>query len=137
MREILFRGKRVDNGKWVYGSLFDGFQQRYISPSAIAMCTFDGALCLGGFVEVYPESIGQYTGLTDKNGKRIFEGDILRRAYHPNEDMIVEWHDGRFVFYRRIYPKDYGHESLVCCQQNVDRLSIIGNIHDNPELLED
>ena len=129
-REILFRGKRIDNGEWVEGNLF-------VSDTDGRTHILVGSRRFTIEWEVDPSTVGQFTGLTDKNGKRIFEGDILRRAYHPNEDMIVEWHDGRFVFYRRIYPKDYGHESLVCCQQTVDRLSIIGNIHDNPELLED
>jgi uncharacterized phage protein (TIGR01671 family) len=129
MREILFRGKRKDNGKWAYGYLYirnDGqyeisFYDKYFDSERF---TYD----------VIPETVGQYIGLTDKNGKKIFEGDILRRAYHPYEDVAIEWFDGSFRFREVNKPKDYGY-SYVCCVQNaVSRLKIIGNIYDNPEL---
>lgn len=129
MREILFRGKRKDNDKWAYGYLYirnDGqyeisFYSKYFDSERF---TYD----------VIPETVGQYTGLTDKNGKKIFEGDILRRAYHPYEDVAIEWFDGSFRFREVNKPKDYGY-SYVCCVQNaVSRLKIIGNIYNNPEL---
>lgn len=129
MREILFRGKRKDNGKWAYGYLYirnDGqyeisFYDKYFDSERF---TYD----------VIPETVGQYIGLTDKNGKKIFEGDILRRAYHPYEDVAIEWFDGSFRFREVNKPKDYGY-SYVCCVQNaVSRLKIIGNIYDKPEL---
>lgn len=129
MRDILFRGKRKDNGKWAYGYLYirnDGqyeisFYSKYFDSERF---TYD----------VIPETVGQYIGLTDKNGKKIFEGDILRRAYHPYEDVAIEWFDGSFRFREVNKPKDYGY-SCVCCVQNaVSNLKIIGNIYDHPEL---
>ena len=125
MREILFRGKRKKDGKWVYGNyaVTDNNGKRHFVFQNKA---FE--------FEVDPETVGQYTGLTDKNGKKIFEGDILRRAYHPYEDVAIEWFDGSFRFREVNKPKDYGY-SYVCCVQNaVSRLKIIGNIYNNPEL---
>ena len=133
MRENLFRGKRRDNGEWVYGSLFVGFKKSYICPEAIAMYNFDGALCLGGFVEVSPESVGQYTGLKDKHGKKIFEGDILLL-----DDIkgIVNYGTGCFCV--KLPSPDYLYRNNPAIDMVLNEypgLEIIGNIHDNPELL--
>ena len=135
MRENLFRGKRRDNGEWVYGSLFVGFKKSYICPEAIAMYNFDGALCLGGFVEVDPSTVGQYTGLKDKNGKRIFEGDILGSRYdnlYPDDVAIevVKW------FRNGWYIQQENNLPDALCEYGVLPYSeVIGNVHDNPDLL--
>lgn len=135
MRENLFRGKRRDNGEWVYGSLFVGFKKSYICPEAIAMYNFDGALCLGGFVEVSPESVGQYTGLVDNNGKQIFEGDILGSRYdnlYPDDVAIevVKW------FRNGWYIQQENNLPDALCEYGVLPYSeVIGNIHDNKSLL--
>lgn len=132
MREILFRGKDfsgVINHNWCFGSLDTIEDDRAI----IIYSDRFGNKCR---IFVDPSTVGEYTGLKDKNGKRIFEGDILRRAYHPEEDVIIEWHDGRFKFRKRNKPKDYRYESLCCVQNTVDYLKVIGNIYDNPELLK-
>ena len=137
MREIIFRGKRMDNGEWVYGSLFVGFKKCYICPEAIAMYNFDGALCLGGFIEVDPSTVGQYTGLKDKNGKRIFEGDILGSRYdklYPDDVAIevVKW------FRNGWYIQQENNLPDALCEYGVLYYSeVIGNIHDNPELLNE
>ena len=131
----MFRGKRTDNCEWAYGApTKDNHGEMVMVKSTFECDEYNcrGANCL----YVDENTVGQYTGLTDKNGKRIFEGDILRLAYHPEEDVIIEWHDGRFKFRKRNKPKDYGYESLCCVQNTVDYLKVIGNIHDNPELLK-
>ena len=124
MREIIFRGKRIDNGEWVYGSLFVGFKKCYICPEAIAMYNFDGALCIGGFIEVDPSTVGQYTGLNGKNGKRIFEGDIL--SFRAGRTHVVRFEDGAFILEDSAIPIPFAIKS-----------EIIGNVHDNQELLKE
>lgn len=127
MREILFRGKRFSDGEWVDGSLFidDKGEKHEV---------------MGGYVnyrvtwEVAPETVGQYTGQTDKHGKKIFEDDIVTvQTQGIDEDdgpATVVWNDDsaqfELVFDGLITSFDsvYGHE----CE-------VIGNIHDNPELL--
>lgn len=125
MREILFRGKRKNNGKWIYGNycydeLIDksGYEDLIIEQPA------DGETH-----RVIPETVGQYTGLTDKNGKKIFEGDICkhRSNYSGNTVIsVVTYTDGHFL---ALVDKNSGFELS-------DKLEVIGNIHDNPELLK-
>lgn len=106
MREYLFRGKRVDNGEWVEGFL--------VSPCHIG----DWVLC----DPIDPETVGQYTGLTDMNGKRIFEGDIVGVDGKCYEVLAEE---GCWIIVAD------GWDFLAT---NNDEIEVIGNIHDNPEL---
>lgn len=123
MREILFRGKRKDNGEWVDGSLqcFKG------------VSIFDRDI--KNFVVVHPETVGQYTGLTDKNGKKIFEGDIVncKTRNYKFVSFAVEWYqrDCRYTIGRG---KNGELQNYVMSSDF--EYEIIGNIHDNPELLE-
>ena len=152
MRDILFKAKRLDNGEWVEGDYAyrpkesgDNLERHYI-------LVHDDY----GFrwYEVYPETICQYTGLTDKNGKKIWENDILRYSYDyedspwlkskglTNEDIkysigAVFWSDWRASW------AVCGKGKSRSCNQNVftysrnpNRTEGIGNIFDNPELLE-
>ena len=124
MREILFRGKRADNGEWVEGNLF--------IPDCPDKPT---EICIGSNVvrityEVVPTTIGQFTGLTDKNGTKIFEGDILKNEkgtiYSGSYNCEVVFDSGMFFA-----------EGFVTFSPNEFKLcEVIGNIHDNPELLE-
>ena len=120
VREILFRGKRNDNGNWIEGSLFTRPNRCYIFPLPITTSKS----------EVIPETVGQFTGLTDKNGKNIFEGDICRIGnllYKVEFKYSCWWFT---ILSRKVYccPAFNSHCGDLC--------EVIGNIHDNPELLE-
>ena len=147
MRKILFRGKLADQDTWVEGSLIVcGEEARMFADSASAGT---------GIFSVDPNTVGQYTGLTDKNGKKIFEGDIvdLECEADLNELWVFEFgncggvqnvtHDvGYMGFYLRplsdnaIKARDYGQRDDPVYYLSAFRLSVIGNIHDNPELLK-
>lgn len=142
MREILFRGKRIDNGEWVEGDLRQDRDFLYTFIDGWDYCVGETGLEREPFIdEVIPETVGQYTGLTDKNGVKIFEGDIVDAssewwdacgsAGHDSPIIIVEWDEGVCGFAPfAIYDCD--------CDVyiNADGCEVIGNIHDNPELVE-
>ena len=124
MREIKFRGKRVDNGEWVVGDIVhhDGV------ISYIGQHFYDGAMIMR---DLQPETIGQFTGLHDKNGKEIYEGDILFDTVTGNF-ATVEVLNGNFYVNWGDWP-DWSWEEMAC--DHLDRLEIIGNNYENPELL--
>ena len=130
MREILFRGKRLDNGEWVYGYYVHigpvSCQRAYIIPE------YASALYVN---EVDPSTVGQYTGLKDKNGKRIFDGDIAKVLQGKDKDIAyVGFENGAFM----LYPKtgNIYERTLWEYWYNDWDVDVIGNITDNPELLE-
>lgn len=92
MRDILFRGKRKDNGEWVEGNLF--IPDKHDTPTQILM----GTCFIRIPYDVIPETLGQYTGLTDKNGKKIFEGDIVKGLFLFGKEVLsnVVFKDGAF-----------------------------------------
>ena len=141
MREIIFRGKRLDNGEWAEGYFVNLWMINYQKHQPII--TDNNAVSY----DVDPSTIGQYTGLIDKNGERVWEGDILHIAriadglggyYQPPLDypvnVVVKWdlcawmwetlcEDKRYIS----FPNAWSHYE---CE-------IIGNVHDNPELLKE
>ena len=131
MRDIKFRGKRTDNGEWVYG---------YVAEATIAGAN-------GGRTEtviypepewlwiVDPETVGQYTGLKDKNGAKIFEGDIVDVLYDVNYIGVATERIGVFeVVHNGCFMGQKGSVRYHFIPS--DKCTVIGNIYDNPELLE-
>lgn len=146
MRDILFRGKSIDSHKWVYGYLMK-------DPIASKPYYVIGTLC--GNVAVDADTVGQYTGLTDKNGKRIFEGDIVKEAFHGDRGWCEEgwevyegYRVGRVTFagagtfvisaYGELWVNGFKKDEYRPAKRKriaAYRCEVIGNIQDNPGLL--
>lgn len=146
MREILFRGKRTDNGEWIFGDLFHRNEEVLINNFS-----------QGFNISVIPETVGQYTGLKDKNGKNIFEGDILKCHDNPKDlvkvvfdefdvvdtdtecpvDTVIGWH------YEVIPTDELSTVEPFCLSMPLTNsyikychMEVIGNVHDNPDLIK-
>ena len=142
MREILFRGKRLANKKWVEGYLFIQFNTLTGKDDYYIRCGDTDYL-------VIPETVGQYTGLTDKNGNKIFEGDIVKIMYLFGWDSEQEKYVPEEEYISKVYSIDACPFCVDLQQCDSDmtpiawldwayddvEIEIIGNIHDNPELL--
>ena len=142
MREILFRGKRLQGGEWVEGHFFksdinkrernSGKATMIFTPDCDTFITVPE--CHNSFM-VVSDTVGQYTGLNDKNGKRIFEGDIAKVLQGKDKDIAyVGFENGAFM----LYPKtgNIYERTLWSYWYNDWDIEVIGNITDNPELLE-
>ena len=139
MREILFRGKQIyDDGKWIIGHYACRYGTHYIYFPKTNPYSFDHEF-------IIPETVGQYTGLTDKNGTKIFEGDIIkawgqRPMYvHFNEETLTwEMTDVGVPIFEVNHLLNTMDLAEVQVEAVVDEIhtEVIGNIHDNPELLK-
>ena len=159
MREILFRGKRIDNGEWVEGYYVKALDMydKEIHVIFDTTTTFYSCGETSGFELVAPETICQYTGLTDKNGKKIWEGDILMG--HGNREDLVKVVYGEFPvinaesleavdkvigWHYEVIPTDALSKCEPFClpmplteeYAKTCKFEVVGNVFDNPELLE-
>ena len=141
-REILFRGKRCDNGEWVQGYYIradhhwhkHGIHKDWIALGASAN---GGWFALHNKYAVKAETVGQFIGLTDKNGKKVFENDIVVICYETDGE---EFSETKRVHYNEKECCWYPMRWEECCEYcdhytEVKSIEVIGNIHDNPELL--
>lgn len=133
--EILFRGKRMDNGRWVYGDLRQDADLIHMYINGWTHYTEDREIERSPFeYEVDPATVDQYTGLTDKKGENVFEGDIItgEGSRCKPDKFVIRWSAAICAFTagegKRVWP------SLN--QATISAYEIVGNIHDNPELLE-
>lgn len=136
MREILFRGKRKDNGEWVEGSLLRGafyYDDREMWTIVPTDNVFYPRCEISSYEEVVPETVGQFTGLLDKNGTKIFEGDVVKC-----QDIVgkIDWNKTHLSFTILSKNTDGGMQYYYIEEGLCDNMTVIGNIHDNPEMLE-
>ena len=149
MTELLFHGKRVDNGEWVEGYYYESkISGCFILFPKIKVRKKDRVVIKDSFevAEVIPETVGQYTGLTDKNGQKIFDGDIISAITLDtgSEQMAVVCF-GNFIDenngdeYIGFYIEFDGIKTTItqlAMEECKNRIEVIGNIYDNPELLK-
>ena len=139
MRDIKFRGKRVDNGEWVYGQYLESDYKYYIvdchGVTSTAIALADSIASFPGYYEVVPDSVGQYTGEAD-----LWQGDVCTAEYccaacfendpHLLIGVIEQDGNGLWMF-------EYTHGSLPLDCEDLDITMVLGNVTDNPKLLED
>lgn len=150
MREVLFRGKCEDNGEWIEGYYCGKVNKTIFSPAEDSAQIIDDDLY---WHEVIPKTVGQYTGLTDKKGKKIFEGDVvkyktvcrfdydddLEKFGNKNPELtnsyigVIDWNEKGGCFFP--FPNRNDCEDFWYSFGTYD-FEVIGNIHDNPELLK-
>lgn len=129
MHDIEFRGKRTDNGEWVYGNFVRGCDELYAY-----IVEFGNKELCRNYVNTDPKTVGQYTGLKDKNGTKIFEGDIVDVLYDVNYIGVATERIGVFeVVHNGCFMGQKGGVRYHFIPS--DECTVIGNIYDNPELL--
>lgn len=130
MREILFMGKRLDNGEWIQGYLFCIWEKAYICWGMVND--------VPDMKEVDPETVCEYTGFADKYGRKIFEGDVIRYTNEligTKEVLYIKYNEfyGRFC---RILKSEMGLQYLSIGKEIASSCEVIGNTFDNPELVK-
>lgn len=128
MRDILYRGKAKDSGEWIESDSILQFEEHPLKKCRV----IELFQARGGWVEVIPETVGQYTGLVDKNCNKIFEGDIVK--YGETIHKVVFEQRNNTAYFGLVYSP---LETLAFGNyQDLRQIETIGNIHDNPEFLK-
>lgn len=132
MREILFKAKQIDNGEWIEGCYLLSNGKHFIYAEYIEH------YCMPVIIkaEIIPETLCQFTGLCDKNGKRIWENDVVWLVCDGKEHIYqIVWDNSELDFKATKGEENYGtnYEYLLCC----DEIEVIGDIFDNKELLQE
>ncbi|HAC1909638.1 YopX family protein [Listeria monocytogenes] len=130
MREIEFRGKRIDNREWIYGNLMqfeDSATFIFVDERKSASTLTYAHFIINNMHAIDEKTIGQYTGLKDKNSKKIFERDLCWDEYNECYG-VVKFEEGKFLYVWENIAEDLWKVA--------DSIEIYGNIHENPELLE-
>lgn len=143
MREILFRGKSIKTNQWIYGGfhIWEKRQVRALSNDSLKDDEISYVITVNSFadwnmprtmqaVEVIADTVGQYTGLTDRNGRKIFEGDIVNILTENEEFGIITYDDGGFFVDASTFSVDFMNNI------NGSDIEVIDNIHDNPKALK-
>lgn len=149
MREHKYRGKRIDNNKWVYG-YYVKETKNINHPEEDKHYIFSNNK-LGVYrMEVHPETVGQYTGRKDRNNNEIYEGDVLKYCYHvkPKDSYFfgcveyhtkileIGWENNKTLFVGFILRGDDNGKSWFTDIPNIQDIEVIGNIHENKDLLK-
>ena len=139
MRQIKFRGKSLRDGEWFYGNLFDRDTKGNTHITTLER----------GCLVIDPETVGQFTGLTDEFNREVYEGDIIMLDGSPEMGArVVVFYEESFNIATRKeyyylqqgahpYLNDYAHMDCLNTWSNSGLVRVVGNIYDNPELLED
>lgn len=148
-REIKFRGKRLDSGEWLFGDLLQVANEVFISPSDGDWFDFISRIKNNVFnlpaakYAVMPETVGQYTGLHDRTGKEVYEGDVVfwiaidMQGRGKGEQGAIIWDKHTMAWaIMRDKPTSDGRPCIISRPFDRKHLEVVGNIHDNPELLE-
>ena len=137
MREILFRGKRLDNGEWIAGHLLkyeDGSARMVSSNTDIFCYEKDESIIQTVAHRVDPKTVGQYTGFVDENSRKIFEGDILSVYNSKAFLFVVEWNGNQYVLK---CTTNGVSDNILNVIESPEDVEVVGNIYDNPEPIKD
>lgn len=131
MREILFRGKRLSDNAWIEGfydvDASNGKEYIHVQHYAPPTWSDPGGECFSEYFEIIPKTLGQYTGTTDKNGAKIFEGDTTSNGY------VIMWSDKKALFCEHFESKFDSKWSEASYPMQAEGIEIVGNIHENKE----